>query len=227
MGEIDEDKPEPTVPPNLKDLNAPLKSFVDFMRIDTDLISVAAENSVSEDRQTDQKELKAWLGNLPEKEKDDILSSLIEDRDPHLGTELRRKFQQSVSIDKDDATGNKPRSVEDLVTKAEAHTAERKRRIAEQKARERARKEREKAVNREAYLNDLAKREEKAWEKVDALIRTKRQSDYDSAVTLLVDLHDLSKNTETMFREKLRRIQEEHSRKPSFVRRLKEAGLKS
>ncbi len=53
MEEMEDDEPEPPVPPNLADLNAPLQSFVDFMRIDTDLIAVAAENSISEDRQTD------------------------------------------------------------------------------------------------------------------------------------------------------------------------------
>ena len=73
MHEIDEEELEPPVPPNLADLNAPLNSFVDFMRIDTDLIAVAAEKSVSEDRQLDPKALKTWIHNLPESEKDDIL----------------------------------------------------------------------------------------------------------------------------------------------------------
>ena len=56
MEEMEDDELEPPVPPNLAKLNAPLKTFVDFMRIDTDLVAVVSENSISEDRQNDQKD---------------------------------------------------------------------------------------------------------------------------------------------------------------------------
>ena len=92
MEEIENDEPEPPVPPNLADLNGPLESFVDFMRIDTDLLTVATENSISEGRETDPEVLKTWIHNLPEKEKDDILFRLIETPNPHLGTELMKRF---------------------------------------------------------------------------------------------------------------------------------------
>jgi hypothetical protein len=227
-GDFENDEFEPPVPPNLGDLNAPLKSFVDFMRIDTDLIAVAAENSASKDRQAEyQNELRAWISNLPEKEKDKILFRMGKDHDPHLGTELMQRFQRTVPVEDSYAAGNKLRTVEDLMTKAEAYTTERKRRIAEQKAEERARKKRQEAIARKKYLNDLAKREDKVWRKMDDLIKTKRQPDYDEAVKLLVDLRDLSKkiNKESMFKDKMRSIYEKHSRKPSLVRRLKNAGL--
>lgn len=157
MDEIDEEEFEPPVPPNLRDLNAPLKSFVDFMRIDTDFVAVAAENSASKDKQTEyQKELRSWINNLPENEKGEILFRMVKDHDPHLGTEILQRFQQAVSGEDNDATGNKPRTVEDLVTKVEAYSAARESRIAEQKAEERARKARQKAIAREKYLDDLA-----------------------------------------------------------------------
>ena len=230
MDEIDEEELEPPVPPNLGDLNAPLKSFVDFMRIDTDLIAVAAENSASKDRQAEyQNELKTWISNLPEKDKDEILFRMVKDHNPHLGTELMQRFQQTLSTEDNYAAGNKLRTVEDLMTKAEAYTTERKRQIAEQKAEEGARKKRQAAIARKKYLNDLAKREDKVWEKIDDLIETKRQPDYDEAVKLLVDLSDLSKkiNNEMIFKDKMRSIYEKHSRKPSLVRRLKNSGLDS
>ena len=69
MGEMEDEEPEPPVPPNLTELNAPLQSFVDFMRIDTDLVAVAAENSTPEDQQTDPEALKTWIHNLPASEK--------------------------------------------------------------------------------------------------------------------------------------------------------------
>jgi len=90
--------------------------------------------------------LSAWISNLPEKEKNDILLRLIKGHDPHPGAELVQRY---------------------------------------------------------------------------------RQSDYDSAVQLLVDLRDLSKrgNNDRLFQEKLRGLLEKHRQKPSFVRRLNEAGL--
>ena len=67
--EIENKELEPPVPPNLAELNSPLKTFVDFMRIDTDLVVVASENSISEDRQADPKALKTWIQNLSASEK--------------------------------------------------------------------------------------------------------------------------------------------------------------
>jgi len=120
-----------------------------------------------------------------------------------------------------------PRLVEDLLEEAEAYAAERKRMIAEQKTKAQARKKRENAIAREKYLNDLAKRENKIWKAIETLIRTKRPADYDEAVTLLVDLRDISrkKNKENIFEDIFRGIYETHRRKTSLMRRFIEAGL--
>ncbi|MFH1627910.1 MAG: hypothetical protein ABIE47_04215 [Pseudomonadota bacterium] len=229
MGDFEDDGFEPSVPANFGNLNGPLKSFVDFMRIDADLVAVAAENSASKElhQAIDQKALSGWISNLPEKEKDDALLRLIKDHDPHLTAELVQRYQQTVSIKDTDGADMKPRTVAYLISKGERHTAERKRRIAEQAAKEKAQKEREKAVIREKYLNELAKRGDQVWKQVDKFIKTKQQADYDEAVRLLVDLRDIDKRNgnETAFKRKLEDIREKHRRKPSFVRRLSEAGL--
>ena len=44
-GEIDDDEPEPCVPPNLNQLSASESSFADFLRIGSELIEVAARAS--------------------------------------------------------------------------------------------------------------------------------------------------------------------------------------
>ncbi len=230
MYEFGGNEPEPLVPPNLGDLNAPLNSFVNFMRIDPDLVTVASKNSVSKDPQAqNQKALKSWIRNLSVNEKDSILFRLIKDNNPHLGAELMQQFRKGISVDNDDAEGIMPRSTEDLMKDAEAYTAERKRKIAEQKAKTHACRKREKALAREKYFNDLAKREGKIWKAVETLIRTKRPADYDEAVTLLVDLRDISQknNTEKIFEEKFKSIYEKHRRKSSLMRRLINAGLDS
>ena len=227
MHEIDEQELEPPVPPNMVDLNAPLNSFVDFMRIDTDLIAVAAEKSVSEDRQPDPEALKTWIQNLPETEKDEILFRLVEAPSPHLGIELTQRFQQAVSTKANSNMDEQLRSVEDLLSKAETFAAERKRRAAEQKARERARKKREKALARKQYLESLADREDSIWKNVGELINTKQPAKYDEAVKLLVDLRDLSKETgkEKTFKRKLVTLSQAHYRKVTFMSRVQKAGL--
>ncbi|CAB1060527.1 hypothetical protein D1BOALGB6SA_5293 [Olavius sp. associated proteobacterium Delta 1] len=228
MEEMKDDELEPPVPPNLADLNAPLKSFADFMRIETDLIAVAAENSVTEDRQIDPKALKKWICNLPEHEKNDILFQVVEAPRPHLRTELMQRFQQTVST-KDNSKMNKQlRSVEDLLSKAEKYAVERKRRAAEQKAKEQARKKREKALAREQYLASLAGREDSIWKKVGELIVSKQPAKYDEAVKLLVDLRDLYQKTgkKKTFKQKLVTLSQAHYRKVSFLDRLQKAELR-
>ena len=227
MHEIDEEELEPPVPPNLADLNAPLKSFADFMRIDTDLIAVAAENSISEDRKIDPKALRTWIHNLPESEKDDILIQVVEAPSPHLGIELMQRFKKKISKKAGSKLSTQLRSVMDLISRSETSAEERKRRAAEQKAREQARKKREKELAREQHLESLVGREDSIWEKVDELIITKQPAKYDEAVSMLVDLRDLHKKTATekVFNRKLNTISANHYRKVSFLNRLQKAGL--
>ncbi len=228
MGEMEDDELEPPVAPNLADLNARLESFVDFMRIDSDLIAVAAENSVSEDRKIDPTALKTFIHNLPESEKNEILIRLVEAPSPHVGIELRQRFQQAVSTKANSNMDEQLRSVEDLLSKAERFAAERKRRAAEQKARERARKKREKALARQQYLESLAGREDSIWKNVNDLIMTKQPTKYDEAVKLLVDLRDLSNKSgeEKAFKQKLITLSQAHYRKVSFMDRLQKAKLR-
>lgn len=44
-GELDDEQVEPPVPANLASLNASLRNLVDFIRLDEDLLAVAAQNS--------------------------------------------------------------------------------------------------------------------------------------------------------------------------------------
>jgi hypothetical protein len=227
MEEMEDDELEPPVPPNLTDLNAPLESFVDFMRIDTDLIAVAAENSISEDRQIDHKALKKWIRNLPEHEKDDLLFQVVEAPHPHLRTELTQRFQQTVSTRDKSTTDKQLRSVEDLLSKTESFAAERRHRAEGKKAKEEARRKREEALARIEYLESLASQEVSIWKKVSDLIITKQPAKYDEAVKLLADLRDLSKKTgaKKIFNQKLNTICANHHRKISFLDRLQKAGL--
>jgi hypothetical protein len=228
MEEMEDDELEPPVPPNLTDLNAPLENFVDFMRIDTDLIAVAAENSISEDRKIDPKALKTWIQNLPVSEKDDILIRLVEMPSPHLGVELEHRFKQAASTNANSKIDRQLRSVEELNSRAETYAEERRCRAAEQKAIEQEREKRERALAREQYLESLARREDSIWKKVNELIDSKQPAKYDEAVKLLVDLRDLNQKTATekVFKQKLKAICANHYRKVGFLNRLQKAGLR-
>jgi hypothetical protein len=227
MDNMETDELEPPVPSNLVDLNGPLKSFANFMRIDTDLIAVAAEKSVSENRQTDPKALRAWIQYLSESEKNDILLRLIEAPSPHLGTQLMQRFKQTLSGKGTSSSARERRTVEHLLESAESYAEDRKRKIAEQKAKERERKKRAEAIAREKYLDSLVGREKKMWIEIENLIETRQPTKYDEAVKLLKDLHDLNKkrNRVGIFREKLKIIRQNHIRKPSLLDRLRKAGL--
>jgi len=229
MEEMERDELEPPVPPNLGDLNGPLNSFVDFLRIDTDLIAVAAENSIFEDRQADPKALKNWIRNLPESEKNDILLRLIEAPSPHLGTELMQRFQQTLSGKDASSSARELRTVEHLLTAAETYAEDRKRKIAKQTAKDWKQKKRAEAIAREKYLDSLVGSEKKIWIKIENLIDTRQTAKYDEAVKLLIDLRDLGKKTNqiNIFNEKLKKITDKHIRKSSFIGRLKKAGLEA
>jgi hypothetical protein len=192
------------------------------------LIAVAAETSISEDRQAGSEDLKNWIHELPASEKDDILFRLVEAPHPYIGAELMQRFQQTVSTAVNSSMNRHLRSVKELISRAEKITEERKRRTAEQKAKAQARAKRKKALAREKYLESLAGREENIWKKVDKFIDSRQPKKYDDAVKLLVDLRDFNRKTgkEKTFDKRLKTICENNYRKPTFLNRLKKADLR-
>jgi hypothetical protein len=61
-GELADDDAEPPIPPGMAALNAPLRSLADFLRLDEDLIAVAAEASEEQkDSSPSPQELKRWV----------------------------------------------------------------------------------------------------------------------------------------------------------------------
>jgi len=228
MDEIEDDEAEPPVPANLGNLNASLESFANFMRLDKDLIQVAAKNSIEEQKpvKNDQK-LKLWIGGLSDSEKDTIIFRLINNNDPHIGNELLQRFRETLAIKDTQNNEKASRTVMELLQKAEAYTEEKERQIAEQKAKDNARQEKEVAIARGKYLNGLAGRENEIWEKIDALILTKTPKAYDEAIRHLIDLKDLAtkNNTASLFKSKLMAIRENHRRKSSFINRINSNSL--
>jgi hypothetical protein len=228
-GELDEEDVEPPVPPGLGQLTASLESLVDFLRIDPNLIDVAAQASGPwEGAKYKQEGIREWIGTLPAEEKDDVLAKLIANEDLVLTKELFRRFI------KERGSGNQPiaekserRTGGELLQAAGEQAEERRRAAAKKAAEEKARREREAAESRAKYLDEIAKLEPNLWTQVENLISTKQPKSYDQAVLLLVDLRDLGvrRGKKDEFEAKLNVLRATQTRKPSFIERLRKARL--
>jgi hypothetical protein len=224
--ELDDEDIEPPVPPGLGQLSASLESFASFLRIEGDLLDAAAETSRPlGDMNLDRNEVRAWVGKLVAKEKDELIVDLLVHTDHAPLLELLQRFLKDRSAEA--ATGTAPlRSVKQLLQEAETCAKKRKHIEAQMRAEAKVRQEREAAIAREKHLLSLVGREEKLWAKVDALITTTQPKSYDLAVKILVDLRDLdARGKGDGFKLRIRTLRQTHARKPSLIDRLGKAGL--
>ena len=206
-------------------LNAPLRSLADFLRLDEDLIAVAAEASEEQkDSSPSPQELKRWVAVLPARERDALLVRLVLGDDVHLRTELLRRSHGEST---DGPQHREPRTVAELRDAAAARRVERERLAAIERARKRAGRERDAALARDKRLEELALHEEQAWGQVDASIATKKPAGYDSAVGLLSDLRAVSerKGRPEAFAKRFAQLREQHLKKSSLLDRFDRAGL--
>ena len=227
-GELDDGDVEPDVPPGLGSLSASLTALVDFFDIDPDLVEVAAQHSGDQAPQPERPALAAWIQQLPEQEKTELLVQIALLDDMHIGTRLLAQFQQHQNQSNSAKSQSGPgRTVKELLAAAHEKTAEKKRLQERRKAAEKARKEKELAERRARYLESLDGRKEPFWREITTLIQTKRPNDYDRAVSLLIDLRDLAKlrSEEPAFQMAIGRLRETHASKPSFLGRLDKARL--
>jgi hypothetical protein len=228
-GELDDEDTEPSVPAGLGQLSASLESFVDFLRIDRDLLDVAAQGSTTmRDLGLSRDEVRTWVAERSAEEKNDVLTKLILDEDPTLATGLLHQFlEHRAATSPRPDTPAAPRTVGKLLQAAEARTEERRQAEARKRAAEVARREREAALARAKHLDEIARREPELWARIDSLIATKQPNRYAEAVTLLLDLRDLAQRdgNERKFRMELEAICTAHARKPAFLERLRKASL--
>lgn len=207
-GEVDDDAEEPPVPAAMRDATAGMRALAEFLRIDDDLITVAA--TTAEQQHDDPAADHArWVAALPANEKDGFIVRLLQG-DPHVLAELRRRFRES-----DARTAGSPRrrTARELLNAAEA--------------RRRADRDRQTAVACEGHLDSLAQDEEEAWQRVSRMIDAKKPHEYDAAVALLLDLRAVGERTgrSHVFDERARTLRSRHQRKTSLLTRLDNADL--
>ncbi len=223
-GESEDNQLEPAVPPGLATLSAALQSFAEFLRLDEDLLSVAAEASKPLDPiEPSAAELTGWVARLPVEEKDALLARLASG-DPNLGMELARRFRGGRDGSADEKGS---RSVAELKDAARRHREQRARLTAERRAQEQARREHAQAAAHERHLAALAPRQDQAWERVYAAIGTRQPARYDEAVELLGALRAVSERERRpeVFDRRLLELRQQHPKKQGLLRRLERAGL--
>jgi hypothetical protein len=229
--ELEEEEVEPPVPPGLGKLTGPLQAFEEYLRIDEDLLAVAAEASPGgASLQPSREEWLSWIDRLPESEKNALLLRVADADTAHLPAELLQRFARDHAASVEHAAGSADagrRTVGALLAAAERHAEERERREAEQQAAEQAHREREEAIARATYLDKLQGREPELWREAEAAIATKLPKNYDQAVARLVDLRDLAARagTERTFEEQLRELRQRHAAKRTLIDRLNQAEL--
>ena len=168
-GGLDDDEPEPPVPAGLARLSASLEGLVEFLRIDTDLIGIAATTSPPlVHAEPKPEDVQDWLAKLPVAEKDDILARLIAGSDGVLANELVRRIRGGGDRNAGKAVA-KRRTVAELLRAAEQAAGKRRRIAAEKAAMEKTWRAREAALARAKHLDQLAGKEAMLWQKAAAI----------------------------------------------------------
>jgi len=171
-----------------------------------------------------REDVQVWVAELPAKEKDRLITDFIMDGDHSIVIKPLDKFLEARRLG---LTGPTPRrTVRELFCAAAAFAEERERIKKEKCAQDKARREREASIAREKYLDSLAGGEPNLWARIQTLIQHTQPQSYDQAIKLLIDLRDLNARTNVEeFRIRIEELRQANARKPSFIKRLKKAGL--
>ncbi|AYA23414.1 hypothetical protein C6369_001875 [Rhodococcus rhodochrous] len=216
---------EPPVPPGLGTLTAAQQALADFLRVDGDLLAIAAQTSPPlEETNGVCGPLADWVTKLPLAEKNRLLLRVVDDHAATVRLEMLRRFRDEHP---QRIPSSPRRSVADLLDATVRRRSDRARRAAAEHAREEDRRHKARALARESRLNELACNEEAAWSRIDAMIATRKPGEYDSAVMLLTDLQALAvrEGRRDAFAKRSLTLRHTHARKTSLIERLNRAGV--
>ncbi|MCA1644756.1 MAG: hypothetical protein LC797_04525 [Chloroflexi bacterium] len=228
--DLDDDALEPPVPSGLGALSTPQQMLASFLRLDPDLVYVASEASRPLEPAASRQSIEAWVRGLTDSDKTKLLVRLLADDDPqHLHAELIQRLAQAIGPAAEQGIGGTGarRTVEQLFGAAARRAEARTRAAVERAEAERQKRARAEAAARGRYLDGLIGRVDELWQHVEALVATKRQTDYDAAVRAIHDLHDLAarRGQLDVFAPRLQQLRARHAKKVSLLDRLDRAPL--
>jgi hypothetical protein len=220
-----DDVVEPPVPAGLAHLTAAQRALADFLRVDQDLLNVAARTSetiVSETATDRDAAMKAWIGGLTTKQKNETIHRLLSDDHTRTRTEILRTLHPRAL-----EPSTVRRSVSALVAGATSLADIREAEQQRELERQRDLREQEAQRQRESLLAMRSDRGERPWAEVADLIAAKKPSSYDAAVRQLVDLAEISRRRgrTTEFAQRLAELRSLHQRRPNLIERLDAADL--
>jgi hypothetical protein len=206
-GEVDAGASEPPVPRGLATGSAPLTALAEFLRLDQDLLAVAAANK--EDRD-EPGHFRAWVKSLPMQERERWLLRAADNPDLRLGSELLGEFRRAHPP----VTSGR-RTVARLQARAEELRAARRRAAAERAAQARAAA----AAARSKRLAALARRGEAAWRELEQLVEART---YEEAVRLAMDLRAAAAQAgkPDEFDRRIAEVKQRYGRRRAFLDRL-------
>src|SRR5262249_1340894 len=151
----------PPVPAGLGSLTAAQRALADFLRVDPDLLAVAAQASPElPEGNEDPGALAAYIAGLPGGEKDRLLTLVARDQAVRARMELLRGLRE----DPDEGWVARPRrTVAELLDTAAELCLERYRQAEAEAAVQEARREQRREAARQRHLDELAKDPESAW----------------------------------------------------------------
>jgi hypothetical protein len=83
---------EPPVPAGLGVLTAPQRALADFLHLDADLLTIAAQASpLLAEAKDDPRKLSRWIKDLPPSDKDKLLHRVAQGHGAQVQMELRRR----------------------------------------------------------------------------------------------------------------------------------------
>ncbi|SNT62794.1 hypothetical protein SAMN05443665_10783 [Actinomadura meyerae] len=219
------DELEPPVPAGLRSLTAPQRALADFLRLDSDLLQVAAQTSPPlAEAKDDAEQLAKWIEELPVREGKAFLLRVAQGQGPQVQMELLRRFRGEPDAGRDDRPR---RTVAELLDTAAEVRHEREREAEAARAEQEARREQQRAAAREKRLESIARAPEITWARVDELIDARKPADYDAAVELLKDLQTIAGRAglHQEFNTRLMHLRRKHHRKTSLIARFDRAAL--
>jgi hypothetical protein len=95
--QLDDGDAEPHCPPGLRSLSASLDAFVEFMRLDRDLVEAAAAGSPAVEP-ADDAALEGWVAALPEAAKTSLLVRLVGGGEPHCSATITLPHRRQLHL---------------------------------------------------------------------------------------------------------------------------------
>ena len=221
---VDDGEMEPISMNGLGQLTLAQQALAEFLEVDEDLLAGAGMGGpAAQDEEVSQKEMDAWINDLPGDEVTAVLKQLLSGQGQRAEQTLRSRFAAWRRNLGGDGGGAPRRSIGEL--RANAQAAEEIR--LEKQRREQSQREVKRQKDRDAHLKNLSKDFPKAWKSVQWTVERGSGSAYDEACRALVDLSEAYAvhASNKRFQEELKKFMADHMRRKALVQRLMKAGL--